>query len=331
MADEEHNLDGLEGGFEATPDDSPARKNKKRRDTLRKAPQAPKRFKSSYICFFMAKQPEIKEAFGNKATISEISKRSAEMWKDLPADERAYWDDVASKDKERYMVEKASYTGPWQVPWKRAKKDPSAPKRPMSAFLYYSQGKRGLLKKQHPAMKNTEVSRLLGEMWRNASDSDKRPHIENEKEERGKYKTAIAEWRKESEEKQKAQKKAQVEWTDQTPMTAGHPQPPTQPMAFGDPYGAHHPQYMYQHPPMPYGYPGAGHYNYHPQQQQQQQAASRGGNQPVILGPNGVPHYHMPDFAPPESHFGLAHSPEYDSLDHAVAHTDYSDQVETLE
>lgn len=62
--------------------DSPSRKNKKKRDSnaLRKAPQAPKRFKSSYICFFMAKQPEIKEFLGDKATVTEISKRSAEMW-----------------------------------------------------------------------------------------------------------------------------------------------------------------------------------------------------------------------------------------------------------
>lgn len=91
--------------------------NKKKRDAgaLRKAPQAPKRFKSSYICFFMAKQPEIKDELGDKATVTEISKRSAQMWRNLPAEERAHWDDVAAKDKQRYMVEKASYSGPWQV------------------------------------------------------------------------------------------------------------------------------------------------------------------------------------------------------------------------
>jgi hypothetical protein len=61
---------------------SPKRAYKKKRDgsQLRKAPQAPKRFKSSYICFFMAKQPDIKEELGAKATVTEISKRSAEMW-----------------------------------------------------------------------------------------------------------------------------------------------------------------------------------------------------------------------------------------------------------
>ena len=54
--------------------------------------------------------------------MAEISKRSAEMWRNLRADERAHWDEVAAKDKQRYMVEKASYTGPWQIPWKRSKK-----------------------------------------------------------------------------------------------------------------------------------------------------------------------------------------------------------------
>lgn len=46
--------------------------HKKKRDSaaLRKAPQAPKRFKSSYICFFMEKQPEIKQELGPKATVS---------------------------------------------------------------------------------------------------------------------------------------------------------------------------------------------------------------------------------------------------------------------
>lgn len=47
---------------------------------LKKAPQAPKRFKSSYICFFMAKRPEIKQQLGAQASMTEISKRSAVMW-----------------------------------------------------------------------------------------------------------------------------------------------------------------------------------------------------------------------------------------------------------
>ena len=43
---------------------------RKRPGTLRKAPQAPKRFKSSYILFFMAKQQEIKSSIGPNAGVS---------------------------------------------------------------------------------------------------------------------------------------------------------------------------------------------------------------------------------------------------------------------
>jgi HMG (high mobility group) box len=86
----------------------------------------------------MNKQPEIKRELGNAATVGAISRRSAELWKHLSTTERAHWDEVAAKDKARYMMEKATYTGPWQVPYKRKKKDASAPKRPMSAFLQYT-------------------------------------------------------------------------------------------------------------------------------------------------------------------------------------------------
>jgi hypothetical protein len=172
------------------------KKNKKRdTSTLRKAPQAPKRFKSSYICFFTAKQAEFKKELGDTSTIAEISKLSGQKWKALPADVRNYWDDVAAQDKLRYDIEKASYTGPWQVPSKRAKKDPSAPKRSMSAFLFFSQGRRSQIKAKNPEMKNTEISKMLGNLWRNCPDDDRRPYVEKEKIERDKYKIAMAKWK----------------------------------------------------------------------------------------------------------------------------------------
>jgi HMG (high mobility group) box len=81
----------------------------------------------------------------------------------------------------------------------------------MSAFLYFSQGKRSVLKKENPTLKNTEISRLLGEMWRNASEEEKRPHVDRELAERKVYKVNIAEWRADFEVKQEAQKKAHAE------------------------------------------------------------------------------------------------------------------------
>ena len=47
-----------------------AKPKRKRESTLRKAPGAPKRFKSSYILFFMAQRDGIKKELGSKASVS---------------------------------------------------------------------------------------------------------------------------------------------------------------------------------------------------------------------------------------------------------------------
>jgi len=182
----------------STPTSPSPKHNRKKRDgtSLRKAPQAPKRFKSSYILFFMEKQEEIKSQLPKGSSVGDVSKKSSELWKKLSPEERAHWDARAEKDKERFMLEKAAYTGPWQIPWKRAKKDPSAPKRPMSAFLYFSQDRRGSLKTANPTMRNTEISSILGKLWRDASDEDRRPYVERELFDRNKYKAVLATWKK---------------------------------------------------------------------------------------------------------------------------------------
>jgi len=276
----------------------------------------------------MAKQQEIKDELGSTSTVTEVSKRSAEMWRNLPAEERAYWDDVATKDKQRYMAEKASYTGPWQVPWKRAKKDPSAPKRPMSAFLYFSQERRRIIKDKNPGMRNTEVSRVLGDMWRNAPEEERNPHIEREAREREKYKVAIAKWREEHEAKMEAQKKAQEEQRLQAGNqsmygpSAGPGSEPMQHPHGGMPFGGPDvPQSgMHQQQPPPYMYP-SGHYGYpmqqpsypppqgghqggyqhppnmmYPPYYQGYQGSPQGGQQAMVLGPNGQPQHQMPPY-----------------------------------
>lgn len=65
----------------------------------------------------------------------------------------------------------------------------------MSAFLKYSQTRRKVVKKDNPDMSNTDVSRLLGEMWRNGSVADLAPYVDIEKRERADYKERIKTWR----------------------------------------------------------------------------------------------------------------------------------------
>lgn len=117
------------------------------------------------------------------------------MWKVISAEDRRFWDNMAARDKQRYMTEKASYNGPWQILYKRAKKDPSAPKRSMSAFLNFSQGRRSQIKEKNPKIKNMEVSKILGVLWKKCTEEERRPFVEKEKAEREKYKVAMAKWK----------------------------------------------------------------------------------------------------------------------------------------
>jgi hypothetical protein len=127
------------------------------------------------------------------------------VWKSLSPEERKTWKEKAENDKERYKVELAIYSGPFTLPNfdnNRPKKDPSAPKRPMSAYLDYSKAFRGQVIRENPHVTdNKEISKILGMMWNNASDKVKRPFIINELALRAKYNEEIAKWRKERDDR----------------------------------------------------------------------------------------------------------------------------------
>mmetsp|Transcript_31387 Transcript_31387/g.71804 ORF Transcript_31387/g.71804 Transcript_31387/m.71804 type:complete len:347 (-) Transcript_31387:366-1406(-) len=171
-------------------------KRKKVGSMYRKAPQAPKRFKPAYICFSMAKHKEIKKELGSNATVSDVSKRISQVWHSLPPNERAHWDQAAEEDKKRYEAEKAAYSGPWKILSKPSKADVNAPKRPMSSFLYYAQKYRPIAKKENPELCNTEVSKLLGVMWKDAPQEEKQKYIQHEEAQRALYNSAISDWHK---------------------------------------------------------------------------------------------------------------------------------------
>lgn len=59
----------------------------------------------------------------------------------------------------------------------------------------YAQQKRRPLQTENPAMSNADISRLLGEMWRNASPSEKQPHMEREEVERKLHKAKMEKWK----------------------------------------------------------------------------------------------------------------------------------------
>jgi hypothetical protein len=100
------------------------------------------------------------------------------------------------------------YKGPWKIQAnKRTPKDPTAPKRPMSAFLAFSNKRRAALKRQHPDATNADLSKMLSKTWKEAPEELRRKYMDEEAGLRAKYKELMGTWRTKVAEEKKVERK----------------------------------------------------------------------------------------------------------------------------
>lgn len=55
------------------------------------------------------------------------------------------------------------------------KKDPNAPKRGLSAYMFFCQDMRETIKTENPDMSFTDLTKELGRQWKELTESDKKP------------------------------------------------------------------------------------------------------------------------------------------------------------
>lgn len=173
---------------------------------------------SPYILFSISKMQEYHSKF-NHVKVTSLSSRISREWKDMSEEDKDHWRRAAERDKMRYNAEKSTFTGPWTVARnKRPPKDPSAPKRPPSAFLNFCRSRRRVLCQANPGLKNTDISKLLGHEWRSASEDMKRPFVEQEQQERQAYHIRIAAWKEERKHQEDFVKHHQQELVLEDPL-----------------------------------------------------------------------------------------------------------------
>lgn len=126
----------------------------------------------------------------------------------MSEEDREVYDQMAREDKARYELEKASYQGPTGGSGTRKQKDPNAPKRPMSAYLAFANGKRAEVKAQHPDNSNGEISKILSQMWKEAPEDVKKKYRDEEAALWETYRVVSLEWRKQNDGRKKASKAA---------------------------------------------------------------------------------------------------------------------------
>lgn len=109
---------------------------------------------------------------------------------------------MARKDKTRYDNEIRRYKENLEF---RKKGGTSLPKRPMSAYLAFSNQRRAALKTKYPNASNADLSKMLAKTWKEAPLEVKNVYIEEEARLRAQYIVDIAPWKN----KKKAKKMGQ--------------------------------------------------------------------------------------------------------------------------
>lgn len=96
------------------------------------------------------------------------------------------------------MAGKAAAKGAKAKGKKRAKKDPNAPKRALSAYMFFAKDKREEIIKKNPSLKSdiSKVGKMIGEAWSKLSAAERGPYEKKAAADKGRYEKEIAAYRK---------------------------------------------------------------------------------------------------------------------------------------
>ncbi|CAG0915367.1 unnamed protein product [Notodromas monacha] len=134
----------------------------------------PKGRMTAYAFFLQACRNEQKKK-NPEATVvfTEFTKKCSEQWKKMSEKEKARFQKLAAADKDRYNSEMKNAPKGTAKRGKKAKKDPNAPKRSMSAFFWFCDEERPKVRKENPGWPVGEVAKELGRRWATVTASDK--------------------------------------------------------------------------------------------------------------------------------------------------------------
>ncbi|KAM4801721.1 high mobility group protein B3-like [Urocitellus parryii] len=113
-------------------------------------------------------------------------------WKTMSGKEKSKFDEMAKVDKVCYNREMKDYE---PAKGGKKKKDFKASKRPPSGFFLFCSEFRPKIKSTNPGISIGDVSKKLGKMWNNLSDSEKQPYITKAAKLKEKYEMDVADYK----------------------------------------------------------------------------------------------------------------------------------------
>lgn len=158
---------------------SPVKSKKK----AKKDPNAPKRPMTAFMYFSLDMRSKLKEE-NPGISFAELGKLVGQKYKEISSDEKKKYESKANADKSRYDAEMKKYSPPdadsdddvsstkKKGTKKQSKKDPNAPKKGLSAFMFFSKIMRPKLKQENPDMSFGDLGKLIGQKYRELSPEE---------------------------------------------------------------------------------------------------------------------------------------------------------------
>jgi len=143
---------------------------------------APKKARSSYLYFTMERRPQLKSENADME-FGELTRLVAEEWSNLSDAGKHKFEKLAAADKKRYDEEMAAYTPPTDEELDAEeegsrKRKRTGPKRPRTAYVYFTIDQRPNVQADNPEMKFGEITKILGEEWKSLSENDREKYVE---------------------------------------------------------------------------------------------------------------------------------------------------------
>ena len=165
------------GGQQATPTGKPM-----------KDPNAPKKPLSAYFLFSQEERLKVKGEYPDYS-ITEVAKELGRRWATLDPGLKQNYEHRYQDSRKQYESALNAYK-----PQKK-KKDPNAPKQPLSAYFLFSQEERLKVKGENPSYSICEVAKELGRRWAEMAPEVKQRYQQMAEEGRQKYDQDMASYR----------------------------------------------------------------------------------------------------------------------------------------
>jgi len=163
---------------------------KRRKQKKWKDPNKPKRAMSAFFCYSQAERPNVKINHP-EASFGDVARILSAQYKALSEKEMKKWVKKAEQDKIRYQEEMKHYV-PMDDPTgggkrKKAKKDPNAPKRNMSAYFLFSVHIRPTVKEENPEAAFGDIARIISAKYKALKDNERKIWDEKAAEDKERY------------------------------------------------------------------------------------------------------------------------------------------------